>query len=185
MGTFASLHWRRLAPPLFVVENAESPPQLASALLTRVSERCSRCGEESGAPAVAATAGAVELEAHRDIEAAHAAQVALAEARVREVALEQRAAVAVGLAALAGLSKRTTGVPLRTSQVSSGIQLRLADTYSLGHRRRRLLAVAESAERFEGAIYSVQHWCDRLRAVVHLAWLSVSVLLVSRVRSRK
>jgi hypothetical protein len=115
MGTFASLHCRRLAPPLFVVENAASPPQLASALPTRVSERRSRCGEESGAPAVAATAGAVELEAHRDIEAAHAAQVALAEARVREVALEQRAAVAVGLAALAGLAKCTAGVPLCTS----------------------------------------------------------------------
>jgi 1,2-phenylacetyl-CoA epoxidase PaaB subunit len=63
---------------------------------------------------VAAASAIVKREAHRDVVARDTREVALAEVGGREVALEQSAASAVGLAALASLTERTAGEPLWT-----------------------------------------------------------------------
>jgi hypothetical protein len=67
----------------------------------------------SSAPVTTASA-IVEREAHRDVIARNTRKVALPEVGGREVALEQSAAGAVGLAALASLTERTAGEPLWT-----------------------------------------------------------------------
>jgi hypothetical protein len=66
-----------------------------------------------GSSAPVATASAiVKREAHRDVIARDTREVALAEVGGREVTLEQGAASAVGLAALAGLTGGTAREPL-------------------------------------------------------------------------
>jgi hypothetical protein len=77
----------------------------------RCRERSRSRAVRSSAP-VAAASAIVEREAHRDVVARNTRKVALPEVGGREVALEQSAAGAVGLAALAGLTESTAGEPL-------------------------------------------------------------------------
>jgi hypothetical protein len=65
----------------------------------------------SSAP-VAAASAIVEREAHRDVIARDTGEVALPEVGGREVALQQSAAGAVGLATLTSLTERTAREPL-------------------------------------------------------------------------
>jgi hypothetical protein len=123
MPTLALLHWRIELPPLVAVEKAALP--LHEELpLWRIHQSPRVHIQLGNEPVVAATVASVEAEAHADVEARHTRKVALAEAGVREVALEQRASGTVGLAARPGLAEDTTRVPLQDCQSS---QLREAE----------------------------------------------------------
>jgi hypothetical protein len=59
-------------------------------------------------PVVAAAVASIKAKAHRNVEARDTRQVALAEAGVGEVTLEERASITIRLAARAGLAEDTT-----------------------------------------------------------------------------